>query len=42
MLVIGHVATRWALDRRVHGRTLEELVEDDFDWREGWLYELGR
>ena len=41
VLVIGHVATRWALDRRVHGRTLEELVEDDFDWREGWLYELG-
>ena len=40
VLLIGHVATRWALDRRVLGRALEELVEADFDWREGWHYEL--
>ena len=40
VLVIGHVATRWALDRRVHGHGLEELVEADFAWREGWRYEL--
>jgi 2,3-bisphosphoglycerate-dependent phosphoglycerate mutase len=41
VLVLGHVATRWAFDRRVHGRTLEQLVDADFAWREGWRYELG-
>ncbi|HEY2777091.1 MAG TPA: histidine phosphatase family protein [Gaiellaceae bacterium] len=41
VLLIGHVATRWALDQRVHGRTLEELAAEEFDWRPGWEYELG-
>lgn len=40
VLVIGHVATRWALDHRVHGRTLEELAAEEFDWKPGWEYEL--
>ena len=40
VLLIGHVATRWALDRRVDGRRLEELIAADFAWREGWSYEL--
>ena len=40
VLVIGHVATRWALDCRVHGRTLEELAGEEFDWQPGWEYEL--
>jgi len=40
VLVIGHVATRWALDHRVHGRSLEELAAEEFDWRPGWEYEL--
>ncbi len=40
VLLIGHVATRWALDRRLLGRTLEALVDDDFGWREGWEYVL--
>ena len=40
VLLIGHVATRWALDHRVHGRPLEELAAEDFDWRPGWEYEL--
>jgi 2,3-bisphosphoglycerate-dependent phosphoglycerate mutase len=40
VLVIGHVATRWALDHRVHGRPLEELAAEGFDWRPGWEYEL--
>ena len=40
VLVIGHVATRWALDHRVHGRPLEELVCEEFDWQPGWEYEL--
>jgi broad specificity phosphatase PhoE len=41
VLVVGHVATRWALDRRVHGTSLEALSGSDFGWREGWEYELG-
>jgi 2,3-bisphosphoglycerate-dependent phosphoglycerate mutase len=40
VLLIGHVATRWALDHRVHGRRLEELAAEEFDWREGWEYDL--
>ena len=35
MLIIGHVATRWALDHVVLGMPLEELVDARFDWREG-------
>jgi len=41
VLVIGHIATRWALDRRVHGRALAELAAETFEWRPGWEYELG-
>ena len=40
VLLIGHVATRWALDHRVHGRPLEELAAEEFDWQPGWEYEL--
>jgi broad specificity phosphatase PhoE len=40
-LIIGHVATKWALDRRILGRKLEDLIGEDFVWREGWDYELG-
>jgi broad specificity phosphatase PhoE len=40
VLVIGHVATRWALDHRVYGRSLDELAAAEFDWRPGWEYEL--
>ncbi len=42
ILVIGHLATRWAFDHLIDGRPLEELVEADFGWREGWEYRLGR
>jgi alpha-ribazole phosphatase/probable phosphoglycerate mutase len=40
VLVIGHVATRWALQQRVEGVTLEELSARPFDWQPGWEYEL--
>jgi alpha-ribazole phosphatase/probable phosphoglycerate mutase len=40
VLVIGHVATRLALERRAFGSTLEELLARPFEWREGWRYEL--
>ncbi len=40
VLIIGHVATRWALDRHLAGKRLEDLINDEFDWREGWEYTL--
>lgn len=38
VLVIGHVATRWALDHYLNGIMIEDLIEADFGWREGWEY----
>jgi 2,3-bisphosphoglycerate-dependent phosphoglycerate mutase len=40
VLVIGHVATRWAFDHLLAGMPLEELIGADFGWREGWEYVL--
>ncbi len=40
LLVIGHVATRWALDHYVLGIALERLAAEDFAWQEGWEYRL--
>jgi broad specificity phosphatase PhoE len=40
IVVIGHAATRWALDHLLDGRPLERVVSDPFDWREGWEYLL--
>ncbi len=39
IVVIGHSATRWALDHLLSGTPLEELV-GPFDWQEGWEYVL--
>jgi 2,3-bisphosphoglycerate-dependent phosphoglycerate mutase len=41
VLVIGHVATRWGLDRFIGGVPLEDLVDAAFGWRPGWEYRLG-
>jgi 2,3-bisphosphoglycerate-dependent phosphoglycerate mutase len=41
ILVIGHVATRWGLDHFIEGVALEDLIEQDFAWQEGWEYLLG-
>jgi broad specificity phosphatase PhoE len=38
VLLIGHTATRWALDHIVEGTPLQRLVVEPFDWREGWEY----
>jgi len=40
VLVIGHIATRWALEHRCLGRSLEELAAEEFVWQPGWEYEL--
>jgi 2,3-bisphosphoglycerate-dependent phosphoglycerate mutase len=40
LLLVGHTATRWALDHLIDGRPLERVVTAPFDWREGWEYDL--
>jgi 2,3-bisphosphoglycerate-dependent phosphoglycerate mutase len=40
ILVVGHVATRWGLEIALAGSRLEDLVTEDFAWREGWEYQL--
>ena len=40
VIVIGHSATRWALEHLLKGVPLEELVPAPFEWQEGWTYEL--
>ena len=40
ILVIGHIATRFALDHHLGGVPLEDLVDTDFEWRTGWEYRL--
>jgi broad specificity phosphatase PhoE len=40
VLVIGHVATRWAFDHLLGGIALEDLCSADFAWQDGWEYRL--
>jgi 2,3-bisphosphoglycerate-dependent phosphoglycerate mutase len=40
IVVIGHSATKWALDHVLEGAPLDELVEGSFRWQPGWLYTL--
>jgi broad specificity phosphatase PhoE len=41
VVVIGHTATRWALDHLINDVPLKALVEAPFDWRPGWTYTFG-
>ena len=40
VLVIGHIATRWALDYFLKEIPLENLARAEFEWQEGWEYRL--
>ena len=40
LLLVGHAATRFALDHLLTGRPLEAVVVAPFAWREGWTYRL--
>jgi broad specificity phosphatase PhoE len=40
VLVVGHVATRWALEYYAKGIPLDALVSSPFEWQEGWEYAL--
>jgi broad specificity phosphatase PhoE len=41
VVVIGHSATRWALDHLLLGIPLADLVGGPFDWQPGWEYTVG-
>jgi broad specificity phosphatase PhoE/GNAT superfamily N-acetyltransferase len=41
VLLVGHAATRYALDHLLTGRPLEAAASAPFGWREGWEYVLG-
>lgn len=38
VLVIGHLATRWALDELLAGVPLAESLAAPFEWQPGWEY----
>jgi 2,3-bisphosphoglycerate-dependent phosphoglycerate mutase len=40
ILVVGHMATRWGLDRFLGGEELEEVITADLAWQKGWEYRL--
>lgn len=40
VLVIGHLATRYAFEHLLAGIPLEDLVGVDYQWQEGWEYTL--
>lgn len=40
VLVIGHLATKWALDERLAGVPLAQSLAAPFEWQPGWEYEL--
>lgn len=40
IVVIGHSATKWALDHVLEGVPLDELVAASFRWQPGWRYSL--
>lgn len=40
VLVIGHMATRYALEVRCTGRPLEAVLAEELVWQPGWEYRL--
>lgn len=38
VLVVGHLATRWAFDQVLAGVPLETSLAADFEWQPGWEY----
>jgi 2,3-bisphosphoglycerate-dependent phosphoglycerate mutase len=42
VVVIGHAATRWAIQHLVDGEALEDVVGAPFEWQDGWEYTVSR
>lgn len=40
IVVVGHAATRWALEHLLGGRDLADLLSAPFEWQEGWEFSL--
>jgi len=40
ILIVGHAATRWALQHLLCNVALENLVDAPFEWQEGWIFTL--
>ncbi|HVB09543.1 MAG TPA: histidine phosphatase family protein [Bacillota bacterium] len=40
LVVIGHTATRWAIEHLLLGRDLAEAVAAPFAWQPGWAFRL--
>ena len=40
VMVIGHRATQYGLERVINGVPIEDLVRTKFKWQEGWGYEV--
>jgi 2,3-bisphosphoglycerate-dependent phosphoglycerate mutase len=40
ILVVGHLATRYAFEHLLKGIAVEEQLQSDFAWRKGWEYHL--
>jgi broad specificity phosphatase PhoE/GNAT superfamily N-acetyltransferase len=40
VLVVGHQATLWGLAHWIDGTALEELAGREFEWREGWEFQV--
>jgi 2,3-bisphosphoglycerate-dependent phosphoglycerate mutase len=40
VLIIGHIATRWGCESILQGTPLEDLIQTEFTWQEGWEYLL--
>jgi broad specificity phosphatase PhoE len=40
VLVIGHIATRWACEHYLAGVSLEALEAEEFEWQPGWEYSI--
>lgn len=40
VLVVGHTATWFALEHRLEGVPLEELLDVPFSWQPGWEYRI--
>ena len=41
IVLIGHSATKWALDHLLNGQDLRAAMTSDFAWQPGWEYMLG-
>lgn len=41
IMIVGHIATRLAVEQLATGRALSELLVAPFCWQPGWSYDLG-